>query len=380
MGRRNATAGQGETDTRVRHNIWLDVCRGLAIIMVLLSHGRHFLTPVYPDLNVFRVGGFLGVELFFVLSGFLIGGIVERDFRRASDGQNWVGKFLMRRWLRTLPNYYLFLVINIMLVASSITPGRLVDFVPFAFFVQNLAWPGPAVFGEAWSLAVEEVFYLIFPFALYFLGKLEPNQRRVFIAVTLVLLFLPLLTRLAAVSFVSPSPTWGDGIRKVVVFRLDALMVGVLAGWLVHEYRLPERLRASFLTLVASVVLVSAIVLYFALAETINQGIVARVLLFPLVSIGFAMFILSGLNAMCWPSSLNRIARACARLSYALYLAHMPILHLIRYYFGDSPPGDAYGALARWCAFIVCSFLVAALVERLVERPILEWRDRAYPR
>ncbi|WP_369690182.1 acyltransferase family protein [Pseudomonas sp. AU12215] len=57
-------------------NQWLDICRSLAISLVLLSHGRHFLTPAFPAAQNFKFGGFLGVELFFVLSGFLIGGAV----------------------------------------------------------------------------------------------------------------------------------------------------------------------------------------------------------------------------------------------------------------------------------------------------------------
>ena len=85
-------------------NVWLDACRSLAIILVLLSHGRHFLTPVWDGAAIFRIGGFLGVELFFVLSGFLIGGIVARDFERSVDGSGWLHKFFLRRWLRTLPN------------------------------------------------------------------------------------------------------------------------------------------------------------------------------------------------------------------------------------------------------------------------------------
>lgn len=376
--RPGANTPKGEEGAGPAHNVWLDVCRSLAILLVLLSHGRYFLTPVYADANVLRIGGFLGVELFFVLSGFLIGGIVERHFRQSSDGRGWLSNFLCRRWLRTLPNYYLFLAINLLLVASAVTPGRLADLVPFAFFTQNLAWPGPPVFGEAWSLAVEEVFYLVFPLALYFLGKVEPDWRKVFLAVTLMLLFVPLLARLAAVLLASPN--WSEGIRKVVVFRLDALMMGVLAGWLAHEYRLLDRLNPRLMSLAATALLALAIALYFTLGKAIDQGIFFRVFLLPLVSLGFAMAILSGLKAVCWPSALSRNASVLARLSYALYLAHMPVFHLIRNYFGDTPPGDMHGAITRWSAFMLGSILLAALVERHFERPILAWRDRAFPR
>lgn len=379
MGNRIATTDWPEvTSSPGERNHWLDVCRSLAIILVLLSHGRHFLTPAWSDVAVFRIGGFLGVELFFVLSGFLIGSIAERSFRHANAGQSWIGTFLQRRWLRTLPNYYLFLAINALLIAASITPGRMADLLPFAFFAQNLAWPGPGVFGEAWSLSVEEVFYLVFPLCLLLLGKVVRSRRNVFVTVTLLLLLAPLLARICAVTFAAPA--WDDGIRKVVVFRLDALMLGVLAGWLVHEHGLLEKASARWLALLATITIGAAVILFFTLEKTLNSSFFARVWLFPLVSLGCAMMLLSGLRMASPCPLLGRAADYGARLSYALYLAHMPVFHLIMHFSGSTPPGDPSGAVARWVVFWGGSILVAALVERFVERPILAWRDRRIPR
>ena len=67
------------------YNNWLDICRGLAIMLVLLSHGRTFLIPIDSSFQFFKFGGFLGVELFFVLSGFLIGSILIDKFESSSD-------------------------------------------------------------------------------------------------------------------------------------------------------------------------------------------------------------------------------------------------------------------------------------------------------
>lgn len=359
-------------------NSWLDICRSLAIIMVLLSHGRHFLTPAWDNAAAFRIGGFLGVELFFVLSGFLIGRIAERCFMQTPKGQTWVSKFLMRRWLRTLPNYYLFLIINAFLIASAIAPGNLADLIPFAIFAQNLAWPSPPTFGEAWSLAVEEVFYLVFPLGLYFIDKLDADRRKVFLAVSIGLLLMPLMARWGAVSL--SAPTWDGGIRKVVAFRLDALITGVLAGWLVQELQLQERVRSAFFSVAAALVMLAVIILFFRLEQTLNDSDFSRIWLFPLVSLGCAMTILSGIGTRRPPACLDRTANYCARQSYALYLAHMPVLHVILHFSGSTPVNDGFGAFIRWMTFIVGSLLVAAVVERMVERPILEWRDRAFPR
>ena len=86
-----------------------------AVAMVLFTHASFLFVPVVHDLSVFDpwwLPGQLGVELFFVLSGFLIGGILATEAER---GDLDVRQFWIRRWLRTLPNYYLFLVLNLVL-------------------------------------------------------------------------------------------------------------------------------------------------------------------------------------------------------------------------------------------------------------------------
>jgi len=100
----------------LQRNRWLDVCRALAITLVVFSHGRRLLTPFVPSLDVLKFGGFLGVELFFVLSGFLIGRILLSHLQRESTF-SWVPKFWVRRWARTLPAYWFYIALNLTLLA-----------------------------------------------------------------------------------------------------------------------------------------------------------------------------------------------------------------------------------------------------------------------
>lgn len=350
----------------------------MAIAMVLLSHGRHFLTPAWEGASIFRTGGFLGVELFFVLSGFLVGTIAWRSFKVAPAGSPWVMGFLMRRWLRTLPNYYLFLAVNVLLITNAIAPGRVADLLSFLVFAQNLAWQHPPVFGEAWSLAVEEMFYLIFPLSLLILGKVISGKRTVLLTVTALLVLVPLSARFVAVELFDPS--WDEGVRKVVLLRLDALMIGVLAGWLSYEHQLPKMLEGARPFVLGAVILVVAIGVFFLAARDIDSNDFARVWLFPMVSVGFVLLVLSGLNWNRAPKGLAESIESFARWSYAIYLAHMPVFHLIVWSHGHAPRGDVLGALVRWGGFILGSIVVAALVERFFERPILRWRDRIVPR
>lgn len=346
--------------------------------MVLASHGRHFLTPAWKGAEVFRIGGFLGVELFFVLSGFLIGSILWSSFKRAGDRRTWVLGFMTRRGLRTLPTYYLFLIVNALLIGNMIEPGRLADLLPFVVFVQNLAWPHPVAFGEAWSLAVEEIFYLVMPLCLILSGKLFSNKKTAFLSATALILFLPLAARIIAVGM--SEPAWDAGIRKVVVFRLDALMVGVLASWLAHETPLLTCMKGVLGLALGASAIGGAVAVFFLNEATLNTQAFSRVWLFPMVSIGCALLIVSGLAWNKAPAIIGRPAEICARWSYALYLGHMPVFHLILWFQGPAQPGNSQGAFIRWMIFITGSVCVAALVERFFERPALRWRDRIAPR
>jgi len=129
-----------------------------------------------------------------------------------------------------------------------------------------------------------------------------------------------------------------------------------------------------------AIVLGSATALFFALDQIMYSSFLARVWLFPLVSVACAMMTLSGMRRMRPRPFSAYAASYCARVSYAVYLAHMPVFHLITHFAGSTAPDDLFGAVTRWASFFVGSCFVAALVERRVEHPILEWRDRVIPR
>jgi peptidoglycan/LPS O-acetylase OafA/YrhL len=142
----------------------LDLLRAAAIMMVICAHGFVVLYPHFGEpLGIFGHGGFYGVELFFVLSGFLIGQILIRagaDLARAGN----VVFFYVRRWFRTLPLFFLFLIVNVVFermfrahavgAAEALTHG---------FFLRNFSAFQMTFFPESWSLAIEEWFYLLFP-------------------------------------------------------------------------------------------------------------------------------------------------------------------------------------------------------------------------
>jgi peptidoglycan/LPS O-acetylase OafA/YrhL len=346
----------------------LDFTRAVAISLVLFTHASFFLAPLKPDFESLFMVGYLGVDLFFALSGFLIGGILIDS---AGPGTGWVGRFWVRRWLRTLPNYYLFLLINLAIYLW--VEGQWPHALSYVFFVQNLAWPHPLFFPEAWSLALEEVFYLLAPLSmLLFL----PIIRRRWQTVLVLCAALATALLLRTLYVIDANPPWHEGVRKVSLIRLDAIGYGVLAVYLCKAYALSVRSR-RWLAAAGALGLIAAWLMY--LATTIDTSLVARTLLFALVSASFAALLpLAAVwQEPAWPSRAIVAVRQLALWSYALYLTHLPIMRVI--YKLNLAPTNALGCYAIAVVFAVLAIASAALVYRGFERPILALRDRWVP-
>ena len=220
-------------------NPWLDVCRASAILLVLLSHGRVYLIPSIPDAQLLKFGGFLGVELFFVLSGFLIGQIIINKVENHSSPFGWIPGFWFRRWMRTYPSYILFLIINLLLI-TAIRKDSFPDLLKFVTFTQSLISPHPSFFGEAWSLTVEEVFYFITPLVIsLFLFLTKNKNNSLFLAIAIMLL-IPFLLRVNAAF--NTNMTFNE-IRATALFRVDSIMIGVVFSWAHLKNKIPSQVK-----------------------------------------------------------------------------------------------------------------------------------------
>src|SRR5438045_3036885 len=190
----------------------LDLLRAAAIMMVICAHGFVVLYPHFGEpLGFFGHGGFYGVELFFVLSGFLIGQILIRTGGGLARAGN-VAFFYTRRWFRTLPLFFLFLIINIIFERSF--RAHAVNFregLTHGLFLRNLTGFNMTFFPESWSLAIEEWFYLLFPAALWLGLKITNRFGAVFLSAAFTFLAFSTIARLLAAT--DPNAAWESGIR-----------------------------------------------------------------------------------------------------------------------------------------------------------------------
>jgi peptidoglycan/LPS O-acetylase OafA/YrhL len=345
----------------------LDFLRAVAILLVVVAHSSFMFLPLTHRLEAFWMLGHLGVELFFVLSGFLIGGILAKQAEAAHFA---VGRFWARRWLRTLPNYYLFLVVNIVLARGI--DGSWPHAAPYAVFLQNFAWPQPLFFIESWSLAVEEIFYLIAPLlVLAFGGRLA---RRVD-PLLLVVLAIVAATAVRVVYVLKVDPNWDLSLRMVSLVRMDAIAYGVVAMLLCRRAPGIGPRAAAVLAGCGAFGTALSIVLYLSLPK--DTDVFARTGLFSLISASFAAFLPA---ASTWrrsglPLGIERAVRAIARWSYALYLCQLAVMRAMNATFAGNAQTFA-GCLLQALVFVSLSIGCAALVYRYFEAPILRLRDR----
>jgi peptidoglycan/LPS O-acetylase OafA/YrhL len=354
------------TDESASRVFGLDFVRATAIVLVLVAHASFMFLPLTHQLEAVWMLGHLGVELFFVLSGFLIGAILAKQ---AEGAHLAVGRFWVRRWLRTLPNYYLFLAINIAL--ARWTEGAWPRAAPYAVFLQNFAWPQPLFFIESWSLAVEEIFYLIAPLLVVAFARVARRvDARLLVAIAIA------VATLARVVFVlARDPNWDLSLRMVSIARMDAIAWGVLAMLFCRHARpVPPRHAAIFAWLGAAGSAL-AITLYLYLPK--DTDLFARTGWFSLLSASFAAFLPA---ASIWmrsgfPDVAERAVRAIARWSYALYLCQLAVMRAMNATFAGNAQTFA-GCLLQAVLFMALSVGCAALVYRLFEAPILRVRDR----
>lgn len=363
----------------------LDCLRALAISLVLISHCTFLIFPnvVNTPIQFLRLLGSVGVDLFFVLSGYLIGGIILKIMNETKFGWRQLLNFWKRRWYRTLPNYFLILVVNIIILFFTL--GELPNFVPLYFvFLQNFFSAHPDFFTEAWSLSIEEHAYILLPF-LFFVGvyfNLRANKNHLFLVITImaiVLLFFYKLEYFVNIKVYSYKD-WSLTFRKVVVYRLDSIYLGFVLVYLMSAYPKFFHNNKKFLLLIGLGIFTFLHITMFAmdvLPQTHFWFYTFFYLPFVIISLALLFPYFLTLNAS---NRIKKIILFISTRSYAIYLVNYSLILLTLQLLIDIPQLPIFIKTLLVIGFLLLSILLSNLIYLYFEKPILKYRDRRYPR
>jgi peptidoglycan/LPS O-acetylase OafA/YrhL len=348
--------------------------RAIAILWVMTFHMRGLLPTAFDGIARY---GWMGVDVFFVLSGYLIGSQLLRPYTRGSRPS--ITKFYLRRAFRVLPAFLAVMVLYLTVPMFREEP-RLSPAWQFLTFTENyrIDYFHDHAFSHIWSLCVEEHFYLVLPLLVLAL-MLKPRLSKAVALALAVLCFgmairayvyIHQLQPLVQTDFDSFLVAYTEKIYYPTHTRLDGLLVGVVLA-AIKTFR-PiwwQRALAHGHALLLAGLGVCGFALWLFRARL---NLAPNVFGFPLLTLGLGLLLVSSVS----PVSLLSRARGfgfIATLAYSMYLTHKEVVHLDRIYLPH------YVESRNWMAFLVyfaSSFLAAALLYFAVERPFLRMRDK----
>jgi peptidoglycan/LPS O-acetylase OafA/YrhL len=354
----------------------LDTLRALAVTLVVLHHYVLFVSDA-PTFGWVGEVGWVGVDLFFALSGYLIGNQIFAAMK--SPGGFSLKHFYARRLLRTLPNYWVVLALYFLWPAFR-GDAPLLPLWEYVTFIQNFALEPGSAFSHSWSLAIEEQFYMLLP-AVALLGALCGGSLRLaWVAIALafiagMLLRADLWQEMAGQKY--KLYFYFKYIYYSSLCRYDELLAGVALALLRNHHpgawqALTRRGNLMGLAGLAT----CAVAFWFFVDDRYGFGI--TVFGFPLMALGFSLLIVAAVA----PGSVLRSLRvpgagSLALWSYAIYLLHKPLCVMAARWMD----GQGYGAEhpLTIVALLVLSVLSGWLLFTLVETPFMRLRERYVP-
>ena len=351
--------------------IQLDLLRAVAIFLVLGNH----MVPAPPQLNIYInklttfwfYGGWVGVDLFFVLSGFLVSGLLFREYM-THEKLN-LKRFLIRRGLKIYPSFYVLIATTVIFAPFFAKEIPLRNLFAEIFFVQNFfgkLWP------HTWSLAVEEHFYIGLAILFFLFLKFQSQKKNPFRAIPyFFVIFAVLCLTLRALMAIYKGTSIG-----LTFFRIDALFFGVLISYFWNFYSLGENLflrrNKNWLILLGILLLLPP----FFFRSVINPWFFVFGMTTNYIAGG--LLLVGCLTTEFKNKGVARIIAGIGTYSYSIYLWHLPVQYWV-----VKPLLTKLG-MNNWFFYagfyLLGAIVVGVILSKTIEYPILKIRDKYFPR
>ena len=351
----------------------IDILRAIAVFLVL---GRHMTSCpsdssgfLHQVTRIWAQGGWIGVDLFFVLSGFLVSGLLFREHEKFQELH--IGHFLIRRGFKIYPPFWLLIGFTVIVLTLRHQPFPLRGLVSELFFVQNY---GASIWGHTWSLAVEEHFYLLLAFGFYMLTKCRPAQP--FTLIPAAFIAIALLSLILRIFWASQSAYDHKTHLFPSHLRLDGLFFGVLLSYWFHRHPIEFlSIAQRFRHLLAGIgMLLLSPAFCFQLERTpfiYTYGLT-------LFYVGSGCLLVSALSWKLPNAGIGSVVAYIGSHSYSVYLWHIPVASwgtpLIRRVLSEHNNWYTYAV-----TYLLGSIAFGVSLAILTEFPILRIRDRLFP-
>lgn len=349
-----------------QHKISLDLLRALAILLVL---GRHSFAN-----GLWHWIGWSGVDLFFVLSGFLVSGLIFQEIKTQGDVR--LGRFLVRRALKIYPSFYVFLLVSVLAAWMTDRNYETSQLLSEIFYLQSYF---DGLWMHTWSLAVEEHFYLVFALVVAFWQR---QGLPIHVGVTLKWLIGILLFWMA----IRWGYCWSHRFEPSFDFtathlRADGIWLGVILSFSYHFGSLQQWIDLRKGAFLLSIVIAVAMLLLFQAGSFVMNTVGILV-----VALGYGGLLCLGLGMENrlgtimrdggWGAQVLRILASLGRHSYSIYLWHLLVDNLLMKAGMYATLGWEYGGTAAGLITIVFAILLGISMGTLIELPVLRWRNR----
>jgi peptidoglycan/LPS O-acetylase OafA/YrhL len=334
----------------------IDLLRFLAAFAVAVSHFLMHTNGYNLNLEIISS---ISVEVFFIISGFVLAPQIISILQNKKFKNYKI--FLIRRWYRTIPLYILSLLLTSIILNNLFT----LDFFKYLFFLQNLFVVAVEndFFSIAWSLSVEEWFYIVFPlFLLLFYKKFNFIDRRYSAYFAYLFILLILLLRL----FFSDSAEWGSNVRRVVIFRLDSIAFGFILYFL--KDKLEYKIFNNLLLLVL-IILTTILTFHILKVNALDQIFIYQFIFHYIVGIWGCLIVI-----FCYILDKNientrfiKINLYLGKISYSVYLFHLLLIYIISSLFN-------FNLFLTIIVFMLTQIILSILLYHYFEKPILDSR------
>ena len=318
----------------------LDLLRGIAGYGVAITHYLFF---VKEKIN-FEFYSYIFVEIFFILSGFVLFNQLNKVYKEKKN----LKIFYLRRWYRTIPLYLVALIFFIV-ISNSYN----FDFFKYILFIQKIA-PDFVIkdyFMVAWSLSIEELFYLFFPLYLIFLNRFDLNKISFLFIIFFIILKLVFLDNVNA-----------NFLRTGSIFRLDAIAIGFLLA--LHYKKI--LIYKKFINIIF---VLSTLILFNLNRFGFEDNIKTLIFIFSAEFFGiFALLFFINLEPFFKNKNLINFSGLIASQTYSVYLFHLIIMHIFLM------TNIAY--INNILVYLIVLFFISSIIYKYFELPILKQRPK----